>query len=728
MKILLATMGMDIGGAETHILSLSLSLKAIGYQVEIASADGVFVKKLEQSGIIHHKLPLNKRSPFAFIKSYFGLKKIIKSGNYDIVHAHARIPAFLCGKLQRKYGFRFVTTCHFNFKLGITKKYTDWGEHVFSISQDIDDYLKNEYRIPSKMISRAVNGIDTVAFSPTKDLEKAKSEIGAEGKKVILHTGRLDKLPSKVAETLLDLSKELFEKNKDILIIIVGDGSRRTELTEKAHLINNECGIEIVRIVGPTDNVYKYISASDIFVAPSRSAMEAMSCAVPTIIAGHQGYIGCYDDSKKQVCLDTNLCGRGKDIFEKDKLLTDLHLLLNMDKSSLYDIGQSSRKFILDNYSVEKMTKQYTDVYDIICRVKTKAVPDTVICGYYGKGNVGDELLLRSIVTGLRNFKPSISIGVISGNPKKTSRQYIVTSVSRFDIFKINKLIKQSGQLILGGGNILQDKTSFRSLYYYYSIVRKAKKNGARVVMLSNGLGPILREKSKKYIRKVLELSDYVSLRDDNSVRIASELCSKKIIPTFDSAVNCYIPKLKDTEEKYFVIAPKKTNDLNEEKTEKLINELKSKYSAKIFVVPFHEKEDEGICQKLCYNCGAELFNSNDAEDISELFSHSIAVISSRLHALVISGNSGTPFISISDDEKLKYYKFALEEEKITGKTVSYSYDFDVTSIIDTIDYMDENRVVIRDYLLSVTKDASESNEEEIRNILHSMRKNGMGA
>ena len=103
MKILLATMGMDIGGAETHILSLSLSLKAIGYQVEIASADGVFVKKLEQSGIIHHNLPLNKRSPFAFSDRFLFLKWwlliIVKSFvfsilNTDICHS----PLISCNK------------------------------------------------------------------------------------------------------------------------------------------------------------------------------------------------------------------------------------------------------------------------------------------------------------------------------------------------------------------------------------------------------------------------------------------------------------------------------------------------------------------------------------------------------------------------------------------------------------------------------------------------------
>ena len=717
MKILLATMGMDIGGAETHILSLSLSLNRLGHEVTVASANGVFVDQLKNAGIKHINLPLNKRNPVLILKSYFGLKKLLKTSDFDIVHAHARIPAFLCGILQRKYGFRFVTTCHFNFKLGITKRFTDWGEHVFSISKDMDDYLKKEYGIQSRMISRAVNGIDTIAFAPCQDKDAAKDNIGLKGKRIVLHTGRLDKLTSVVADGLIDISKQVHEQYEDVVFVVVGDGNDRNELELRAKNVNEKAGSEIIRFVGPTADVYKYISASDLFVGPSRSAMEAMSASVPTIIAGHQGYIGRFCEDKKQVCLDTNLCGRGNVEFSKEKLKEDVLSLLGSDKNSLLENGSLCRSFIKENYSVDKMTKQYVEVYDIIRRIKTEKKSDAVICGYYGKGNLGDELMLTSIVNGLRSIKPSMSFCVISGNPAKTSRQNIVRSINRFNILKINSEIKKSGTLILGGGNILQDKTSFRSLYYYCSIVKKAKKNNAKVIMLSNGLGPLLREKSKKCVKKVLDCSDYISLRDDNSIRIASELCNKKVNSSYDVAVSGYIPEGKNGEKKYIVIAPKKTDERNTDKLLALLKRLKNAYKAEIIAVPFHSKEDKKLCERLAQSDGVSVFDSADFKDISELVSHAFAVVGSRLHALVMSGNCGTPFVSVSDDEKLSSYRFSLEEEKITGKIVAFSYDDDPESIVDTLNYMDENREVIRDYILSITKDAQETIEEELRNI-----------
>lgn len=55
MKILMATMGMNIGGAETHILELSKELKHQGHDVIIVSNGGVYVPEIEAAG--HPPLP-----------------------------------------------------------------------------------------------------------------------------------------------------------------------------------------------------------------------------------------------------------------------------------------------------------------------------------------------------------------------------------------------------------------------------------------------------------------------------------------------------------------------------------------------------------------------------------------------------------------------------------------------------------------------------------------------
>ena len=105
MRILLVTMGMDIGGAETHILELAKELKKRGNEVFVASNGGKYVKELEDNKIEHITAPLNNKKIKNVIKSYKILKKIIKEKNIDLVHSHTRITSFICGILKRKLKF-----------------------------------------------------------------------------------------------------------------------------------------------------------------------------------------------------------------------------------------------------------------------------------------------------------------------------------------------------------------------------------------------------------------------------------------------------------------------------------------------------------------------------------------------------------------------------------------------------------------------------------------------
>ena len=112
MKILMATMGLDIGGAETHIVELAKELKHQGHDILIVSNGGVYVEEVEAAGIRHFQAPLNQRSVTAMNRARRVLRELIDRERPDVVHAHARIPAFLCGLLRRRRRFAFVTSCH----------------------------------------------------------------------------------------------------------------------------------------------------------------------------------------------------------------------------------------------------------------------------------------------------------------------------------------------------------------------------------------------------------------------------------------------------------------------------------------------------------------------------------------------------------------------------------------------------------------------------------------
>ena len=92
MKVLMVTMRMDIGGAETHILELCRAFVRRGISVSVASSGGVYVTELEKLGIPHITLPLAQKTPSALLKASRGLSALFKRKN---LISFMRMPAFL---------------------------------------------------------------------------------------------------------------------------------------------------------------------------------------------------------------------------------------------------------------------------------------------------------------------------------------------------------------------------------------------------------------------------------------------------------------------------------------------------------------------------------------------------------------------------------------------------------------------------------------------------------
>ena len=106
-----------------------------------------------------------------------------------------------------------------------------------------------------------------------------------------------------------------------------------------------------------------------------------------------------------------------------------------------------------------------------------------VISGYYGFDNAGDEAMLLAMVGAFRSMEPSLDITVISGNPADTRQRYGVSAVHRLNLWGIIRAIQRCDLLISGGGSLLQDVTSGRSIFYYLGIMQLACWMGRRIML-----------------------------------------------------------------------------------------------------------------------------------------------------------------------------------------------------------------------------------------------------
>ena len=669
-RILMTLIRFDIGGAETHVLELALELKRMGYHIVIASNGGAYEKNLKEAGISHYKVPMHSKSPSKVKESLKLLKEIIKKEKIEIVHAHGRIPAFLCGILKKFMNFTFVTTAHWVFDTSHGLKYiTNWGEKVVAVSEDIKTYLMDNYKVNPTDIYVTINGIDTHKFSKDADYSNIIEEFSLEpNTKKIVYISRMDADRALVAFHLAEIVPELVKVNPDIEIVIVGNGNVYAELEAKVNAINEQLGKRYIVLAGARTDIYKFAALSDIFVGVSRSALEAMACEKPVIVAGNEGYLGIFDEDKLENAIDTNFCCRGLVNSTPELLLRDLTTLLTNNSEENARLGDFSRKVILENYSLSKMANDCIKMYKAAIDEKKW---DAVLMGYYGFNNSGDEALLHSMISNLREEKPDARLLVLSKVPEETRKTYGVYSINRYNILKINKELKKSHLFIFGGGSLIQDVTSDKSLWYYLNMLKLAINAKIPVMLYANGIGPVKKEKNRQMVAKILNKVDVLTLRDEKSLKEVKDMGVKvNSIITADPALSiCGIDKdaaisLLEKEninldEKILGISVREWKECDDAFWTSFlaqIDKICEKYDLTPVFIPLKKPEDSDFSEAMQAKMSSKSYvlkKSYTAEEIVGIFGVCELAIGMRLHSIIYAAAAGTPAIGISYDPKV---------------------------------------------------------------------------
>ncbi|MCL1940928.1 MAG: polysaccharide pyruvyl transferase family protein [Synergistaceae bacterium] len=146
------------------------------------------------------------------------------------------------------------------------------------------------------------------------------------------------------------------------------------------------------------------------------------------------------------------------------------------------------------------------------------------LLGYYGFGNLGDELLALSAIKQLEKFGiPRDKIMVMTASPDFYS-ELGVGYVDRWNLRKIWSVLRESRTLLLGGGGIFQNVTSLRSCFYYWSIIKMASLAGAVPWAVSQSIGPFSGKLSRLLAKSALSKCKALEVRDESSKKMADEL------------------------------------------------------------------------------------------------------------------------------------------------------------------------------------------------------------
>jgi polysaccharide pyruvyl transferase CsaB len=293
-----------------------------------------------------------------------------------------------------------------------------------------------------------------------------------------------------------------------------------------------------------------------------------------------------------------------------------------------------------------------------------------LLSGYYGFGNFGDEAILRVFVDQWRARRPDDTITVLSGNPMQTASAYGVEAMPRLNPRDVADAIKRSHIVVSGGGGLLQNATSLRSLLYYTGIIREAKRAGRKAAIFAQGVGP-LDFIGKQVVKRTCGDVDMAIVRDDDSAALLQPLVPR--VPVEVAADPVFLTPT--------AIAPESVAALGREGVTKVegdlvtvvvrksplldriagelaagIDRLSSAHGAHVVFVPLQRPDDAEAAIDVIRRCKTAptlLGGGYDMPTMSALFARSAAVVSMRLHALILAARLAVPMLAIPYDPKV---------------------------------------------------------------------------
>jgi len=338
--------------------------------------------------------------------------------------------------------------------------------------------------------------------------------------------------------------------------------------------------------------------------------------------------------------------------------------------------------------------------------VRAAARSAILISGFYGFGNIGDEAVLAGMVQSLRARLGSVPLIVLSADPGSTAAAYEVEAVDRTDLPAILSAMRRSRLFLSGGGSLLQDVTSARSAVYYLGLLRLAQIMGLRTMVYAAGLGPLRRPVIRSLVRRVLDRTDAVAVRDADSAALVRALGTRRgPILTADPAVlltaeGAHAESLlrivgADAPIIGVVVRPWGNSAFVEPLAEALLT-VAQRLGARVVVLPFHPALDLPVSRRLADASGGVLVEQppQPAEALA-LIARMHVLVALRLHALIFAAAAGVPPVGLAYDPKVTALHRDLEIES------PLPLDADAGALAEAIERAWESREALRPALLA---------------------------
>ena len=486
----------------------------------------------------------------------------------------------------------------------------------------------------------------------------------APGDIVVGAAARLD--PVKDLATLVRGFAAAREGHPELKLIIAGEGPERPALEALAE----ELGVRgAVTLAGWLDDMEEFYSALDINSLSSLSETfpyaltEGAAYRLPTVASAVGGIPRLIEDGKTGFLFAPG---------DWEKLGARLAQLAS-DPGLRERLGAAVHERAAREFSVEATCREQRAVYEEILEREARGRSGVVICGAYGMGNSGDEAILDAIVAEMRAIDPLMPLTVMTRDPAGASARLGLTAVHTFNFPRFLAVMRRRALYINGGGSLIQDVTSRRSLWYYLFTLRAAKRLGCKVMMYGCGIGPVKRPGGVERTRRVLNSCvDAITLREPDSIEELARfgVTKPEIILASDPALTLPSAPAEEVDAaleaagaapggKYICFALRLWPGFGEKAGvfAAAARHAHEAYGLTPVFLPINHLDDGQaaalVAEKLGDTPHVLLPGPMSSALVIGLMSRMQVVVSMRLHGLIFAAGQGVPLIGVSYDPKV---------------------------------------------------------------------------
>lgn len=319
-------------------------------------------------------------------------------------------------------------------------------------------------------------------------------------------------------------------------------------------------------------------------------------------------------------------------------------------------------------------------------------IPRTIILsGYYGAGNLGDELILEAISTRIEHRCPDARVVIATHRPKAVELEHGLEAFDRRGLDDANEMAQRGAAVVLGGGG----------LWHEYSFERAGRVSGlfggattsptglgvlpllARIYnkefhVFGLGVGPLYESDAKAFVRFLGTQAASVTVRDQKSrelllgipgwkahVKVAADPVYALELPEFAGGPECSV----DDGERPLLINLRPWAGIDEgvliDRIARSLDRCVGTTGRPIVGVPLMEP-DRAVLERLgnsLRKAGPFRIQSEcqSLEDLCRLLTESVGLLGMRLHGCLLAHRLGRPVVGIAYDPKVATHFEELE-------------------------------------------------------------------